>query len=219
MAFEAKFQVARLIESPTQIAEHYETIHKAIGGTTNSNDDQLWLVKQEGWVAVVAYGGCFYAATDEARLVQTLLDYGYQEFIATAWSEVLNTPPVLALPTTVEALEELRLTIFCWWYVLFAGEPDWFILLAHTLDFIIVAGPPNFVQQVLGCDPDEAAGDIQEMAESEYLNPVARKYYAHLLEQLWVVYPQAQPGEIIDLGLLQWNEEGENWRCPDFPEE
>ncbi|NJR50407.1 MAG: hypothetical protein HC780_13435 [Leptolyngbyaceae cyanobacterium CSU_1_3] len=112
MAFETKFQVARPIESPAQIAEYYETIHKAIGGTTNSNDDQLWLVKQEGWVAVAAYSGCFYAAKDEARLVQTLSDCGYQEFIATAWSEVLNTPPVLTLPTTVEALEELRLTVF-----------------------------------------------------------------------------------------------------------
>jgi hypothetical protein len=218
VAFETRFEVIRPIESPAQIAEYYATIHKAIGGTTNSDDEHLWLVKQEGWIAAVAYDGFFYADKDEARLVQTLTDYGYQEFIATAWSEVRHTPPVLALPTTVDAIEEFRVNTFCW-YVLFAGNPDWLILLAHTLDFIIVAGQPDFVQQVLGCNPDEAAKEIQEMSESKYLNPAVRKYYAHLLEQLRVVYPHAQPGEIIDLGLLQRDEESENWIWPGFSEE
>lgn len=209
------FQLIRPVESSSQLAEYYSLIHRAIGG--NTGDSQLWLIKQEGWVAAVAYDGSFYADEDEARLVQTLSEHNYKEFIATTWSRLRATPPALVVPATVDAIEEFRVSTFHW-YVLFSGQPDWLILIADTLDFIIVAGQPNFVQEVLGCDPDEAARDIQEMSESEYLNPVVRKYYAHLLEQLRIVYPQAQPGEIIDLGLLQWNEEGENWRCPDFPE-
>jgi hypothetical protein len=197
------FEVTQPITDPDQVEKYYNTIWTTIGG--NTNDSRLWLVKRKGWIATVAYSGEFYSHDAESRLMRTLSQYGYKEFVAIAWSKVHRTPPVLILPITVEALEELIINTFCW-YVFFAGEPDWFILFAHTLDYLIVAGQPEFVRQVLGRAPEAAAAEIREMSESENLNPVVCRYYKHLLWQTQVLYPQAQSGEIVNLGLLNWEE-------------
>lgn len=199
------FRVVMPIDSSEQIDRYYRSINSVIGG--NTNDGKLWVKKKEDWIAVVQYDGNFYEDNNEARLVQALLKRGYQEIIAVAWSTVVYGTSVLVVPTTVAGIEEFRLNSFCW-YVLYAGEPDWFILLAHTLDFIIVAGQAEFVCQVLGCSPDEAFTEIREISESEYLDPVVRRYYAHLIEQLQSVYIQSKPGTTINLGLLNWEESG-----------
>jgi hypothetical protein len=198
------FQFVRPIESPSEVAEYRAIIHQAIGGCVNSKDDRLWLVKRKGWTAAIAYDGYFYEEESEARLIQTLLDFGYQEFIAISWSKVRLSPPVLVLPTSIDSIEEVRLNTFHW-YVFFAGQPDWFILLAQSLDLVIVAGQHEFVCQVLGGEPDkaEACLDFRSMAEN-HVSLDLRRYYTHLLKQIEMIYPQAQPGEVVNLGLLDW---------------
>jgi hypothetical protein len=192
------FEVIQPVESPDQIAEYYQIIGRAVGGDTSNGE--LWLIKQDGWIVTAAYSGCFYAFEDEERLIKTLLDYGYQAFNAVALSKVSGSPNVLTIPATVLGMEDFKYNVF-WWYVWFAGRPDWFILIVNSLDIIIVGGKPNFVRRVLGCEPDEAFKEIREMSESENLDPVVRKYYSHLLKQLQITYPQLEPGTIINLGL------------------
>ena len=47
------------------------------------------------------------------------------------------------------------------------------------------------------------------MSESEYIDPVVRKHYAHLLKQLQVLYPQVESGTVLNLGWLDWsNDQG-----------
>lgn len=89
----------------------------------------------------------------------------------------------------------------------FAGKPDWFILLANTMDIILVGRPPDFVRQFLGCEPDEIAQKIRKMSESPNLDPFTRKYYSYLLEQLNITYPQSEPGTIVNLELPNWKDE------------
>ncbi|PSB14556.1 hypothetical protein C7B65_26270 [Phormidesmis priestleyi ULC007] len=197
------FEVIHPVESPDHIRRYREIIRRAIEGNTGKG--QLQLIKQAGWIAVPTHIGDLYAFEDEDRLIQTLLDHGYQEFIAVDLSKMQNVSDVLIIPATVLGMEDFKYNIFGW-YVWFAGKPDWFILMANTLDFIIVAGQPDFVRRVLGCEPEQASIDIREMSESEYLDPVVRKYYAHLLEQLQITYLQSEPGTIVNLGLLDWDE-------------
>jgi hypothetical protein len=196
-------ELIRLIESPDQVTDYYRIIHKAIGG--NVSDGSLWLVKQKDWVAVVAYEGRLYFDENEDRIVQTLANFGYTEFIAVTWTNFSPPFPCYVVPATVDGLGDLTVNTFHW-YVWFAGNPDWFILVPKPMDFIIVAGQPDFVRQILGCELDEASIDIREMSESEYLDSVIRKYYVHLLEELQIAYPKAEPGTVINLGLLNWDE-------------
>jgi hypothetical protein len=206
------FQLIRSIESSTEIAECYRVIHQAIGGQIHSVNDSLWLVKLENWTAAIAYQGYFYEDEDQARLVQTLLSFGYSSFNAVSWSKSDLSPPVLVIPTSINGLEEFRLNIMSW-YVLFAGKPDWFILLADSLDFMIVAGQSELVCQILGDIPEraEACLAFRSMAES-YAYKDVRRYYRHLLTEVQVTYPKAAPGDVINLGLLNWeNEQPDRW--------
>jgi hypothetical protein len=193
------FQKIHPVEDAEQIAEYYQTIYTALGG--NTDDEQLWLIKKEGWTVVAAYDGYFYEEEDETRLIQVLWNFGYTEFIAVAWSKGYFYPRAYVIPTSFAGVEEFRLNHYGW-YVFFAGQPDWFILIANTLNFILIGGKPEFVQQVLGCELEEAAVEIRKMSESDYLHPVVCRYYAYLLYQTQVVYPQAEPGTRISLGLL-----------------
>jgi hypothetical protein len=170
----------------------------------------LWLVKHKDWIVAVAYIGVISSAEARERMVQTLLDRDNNHFMAAALSDISGTDyaPILEIPSTVEGILDFMCDYFSWWwYVFFAGSPDWFILPARTLDFVLVGGEPEFVRQILGCEPEEAAVEIREMSESEYLDPAVCRYYAYLLQQTQVVYPQAEPGTRINLGLIQRDED------------
>jgi hypothetical protein len=169
------FTNIRPIESSDKIAEYHQIIGRLLG--TVYSEQELWIRKEKQWIAVVANDSSVGEEFD-VRLVATLTAYGYSEVIAVAWENLLNFPHAFVIPTTLEAIEE-----FNGKFVLFAGKPDWLILLTR-LDYLIIAGQPKFVREVLGCEPEQAFNGIQGMSESEYIDPVVRKYYAHLLKQL-----------------------------------
>lgn len=201
-------QLIQSINSPQQVNYYYKVIHNAIGGCIN--DGQLWLIKRAEWVIAIAHIEIFYSREGKTRIAQTLLNFGYPSFIAAALSKVTETDyaPILVIPSTDDGIDDFICDYFSWyWYVFFSGNPDWFILPAQTLDFMIIAGQPDFVNQVLGCEPHEASMDIREMSEVGNFEPPVRKYYAHLLEQIQMVYLQAEPGTIINLGLVDWQDQ------------
>ncbi len=66
-----------------------------------------------------------------------------------------------------------------------------------------MAGQQEFVCQVLGDKPEKAESclDFRLMAEN-HVNLSIRRYYTHLLTQIQIIYPQAESGAILNLGLL-----------------
>lgn len=197
------FTYIRPIESLDKIAEYRQIIGRLLG--TIYSEQELWIRKEEQWIAVVANDSSVGEEFD-VRLVATLAAYGYSEIIAVAWENLLNFPHAFVIPTTLEAVEEFNGKNPGFLFVLFAGKPDWLIFLTR-LDYLIIASQPRFVHEVLGCEPEQAFNGIQGMSESEYIDPVVRKHYAHLLNQLQVLYPQAKPGTVIDLGWLDWGDD------------
>lgn len=193
------------IHSLDLVESYYKDIHNVIGGCID--DNQLWLVKREGWTVAIAHIEFFYSREGKERISKVLMNLGYKNFVAASLSKVTDYAPILVIPSTVSGIDEFRIDYCSWyWYVFFAGEPDWFILPAQTLDFIIVAGKKDFVEQLLGCSLEEASMDIQEMAESENFETSVCKYYAHLLKQIQTVYPEAETETVVNLGLLEWED-------------
>ncbi|WP_156427172.1 hypothetical protein [Leptolyngbya sp. NIES-2104] len=189
------------IEDPTQLHTYHQIIDSVLG--TIYSEDDLWIRKQENWIAV-ATSDSFFESEFEVRLAKTLKAYGYSQIIAVAWEKLLNFPQAFVIPSTLEAISEFNLKNPGFMFVIFAGSPDWLILLTR-LEFLITAGQSSFVDAILGCEFENAFGEIPEMSESEYINPVIRRHYSHILEQLQVIYPQVEPGTIISLGWLDWD--------------
>lgn len=187
-----KYTKISIVESSESIAHYYQTIYKAIGGS--SETDELWLIKQPGWIAVCAQEETFYSE----NLIK-LQKYGYSEITALSWSDC--SPLAIDIPLTPEAISEFFMKKVLW-YVLYAGQPDWLILLANTLDLWLVAGPPELVHTILGCSPEQAFRSLEEFAhESKYVTLRGQQYYDYLLYQLRSIYPSAQVGTVINLGL------------------
>ncbi|NJR50409.1 MAG: hypothetical protein HC780_13445 [Leptolyngbyaceae cyanobacterium CSU_1_3] len=199
------FKFIHPIENAGKIAEYHQTIGKLLG--TVYSDRDLWIRKKDNWIAVASHDS-FIEGEFEARLVKALAarTCTYTEVIAIAWEKLLNFPLAFTIPLTLEALEEFDISNPGFLFVLFAGEPDWLIFVTR-LDYLIIAGQPAFVYEVLGCEPDQAFNGIQKMSESEYINPVVRRHYAHLLKQLQVLYPQVEPETVLNLGWLNWKDE------------
>ena len=81
----------------------------------------------------------------------------------------------------------------------FAGEPDWLILYERILDYLIVCGEKDFVEEVLGCDTNEVFESIEEVtSESRFISNIGKGHFRDLLYKLRVLYPQAQLGDEIN---------------------
>jgi hypothetical protein len=176
-----------IIESSQLIDEHLKFLENSIirsSATVNT------LVKREGWIAVCAREGIFSAS----NFIAALVDYGYMEFTATPWCDV---GPMMIVPSNLDSMYTCMMKqIF--WYVLSAGEPDWVILYANTLDFYLILGNQDFIEKVLDCPISEAFASIEGLIErSRYISEIGKAHFVDLLHQLRVVYPQAENGSLI----------------------
>jgi hypothetical protein len=184
-----KTEAFQIVKSPELIAGYFQTLSKVIPKTSQDGNS---LIKQEGWIGVCAHEN----KRDLRAVLDTIQRHKYADFIAIEWN--MLEPRAMKVPSTPEGMDQFH-SQNLHWMMLFAGKPDWIILFVNPLDFWLVAGTPDFVEEVLTCPPDEAFSELEEIvAESTFFTDVGRAHFSHLIHQLRFVYPAAQPGEAID---------------------
>jgi hypothetical protein len=193
-----ELQKPQAVDAPELIDRCYETLHQLIQKSPSQNR----LIKQVGWIATCAHE----AVCDPARMLRIVQEYGYPEFTAASWGYV---DPIVRLikATSSPQAETWSGNPFSmpdmYWYVLFPPMPDWLILYAASEDFWVIAGKPDFAGAMLGVPPEKAYADLQDFADaSKWGTDHGRSLFAHLIYQLQVAYPAAQPGEAIDFWPL-----------------
>lgn len=82
--------------------------------------------------------------------------------------------------------------------LVYAGEPDWVIVFTK-LNYLVITGKKSFVQQVLGCEIDEAFREfydfLSDYSDSDSLKKILLSVYHRLL----YTYPQVECETIIKL--------------------
>jgi hypothetical protein len=150
------------------------------------------LIKQENWISVCAHED----KRDLHHIFGTIRKYGYVDLTSISW--YLKPPIMMKFQSTPYGMDKFHAKNIDW-NILFSEELDWIILFANPLDFWLVAGNPDFVEEILGCSPDEAFSYLESIvSESTFFTDAGREHFSYLINQLQFVYPAAQPGEAID---------------------
>jgi hypothetical protein len=177
------------ITNITEVEELYRTIELAIQSLSNTSTA---LIKRKNWIAV-----CFHECLmDFSQISSAFQKYSYKEVVSLSWNETEQSGFVV--PT-----DEDNMGICFFWAgtiacVIFAGQPDWIILYERTLDYLLICGEEDFVEELIGCSKDEAFASIEEViAESRFISGIGKQHFKDLLHKLRVVYPNADPGSKI----------------------
>jgi hypothetical protein len=205
-------RVYQKVMSTEQINAYCQSIQQLIQG--EREDEDLCLVKQSGWIAVCAEDDSrYYGEENFSRFASAFQKHGSDQFIALSWSQ--QPPHALIVPSTLEGFSQFAMQSNMW-DVLFPHTLDWLFLIAPTMDLIIVAGPPDFVQDLFGCNVREVFNDILDRSESKYLHPTYCRYLKSLVQKLEVEYPKLKHGDKLDLSFPEVPEEENLWKSPRF---
>lgn len=177
------------VTSSTQVEELHRTAHSAIQRLSGISTS---LIKIENWIAV-----CFHECLlDFSQISSAFKKYGHKEIVVLSWGDTEMS--AFILPTNEEEMGISFFGIGTIGCLIFSGKPDWVILYERTLDYLLICGKQDFVEQVLGCSKSDAFESIEEVIKnSGYISDIGKQHFRDLLYQLRVVYPTANNGSEI----------------------
>lgn len=165
---------------------------------------QVWLEKREGWVAVpISAHGDF---TDFASAtLRIATDSSDQELLGVFLETDTNEPVAFSVPSNIDGISEFDKEPFSSHNVLFAGLPDWVILMAES-DFYVVAGPVSTVEKFLNLTVNQAFTEFENYIESwkfpeqfsEKLQPI-KDFFWRIYRNTLESYQNAPVGSRINL--------------------
>lgn len=177
-----------------------------IVGQNSGDVNSFWAIKHKEWHIKAIYDGNFYEENSKLLFIETLNKYGFSSFTGVSFLQCIhggNFSPfnMVDIPATIDAIEEFRIHSIFDWCLLFSGDPDWAILVVHSLDFILVMGKTEIFNELYTNFSKDNLNGLLEMSNSEYLGENIRDFYRHLLYQIDVTYPHAEVGDIISISL------------------
>lgn len=181
-------------------------------GQNSGEVDSFWIIKNQNWQVKAIYDGDLYEDKSETLLMRTLNKYGFSSLTGVSFLQCIhggNFSPfnVVNIPATIAGIEEFRVHSIFDWCLLFSGDPDWAILVVHSMDFLLIMGKDGIFSELYNIFSDDVLSGLSEMSKSEHLCKDIRDFYTNLLYQVDVVYPEAKVGEVISIKLPNSNME------------
>ena len=186
-----------------QAREIKNIVSQVLGVSPEYPLKQLWLEKKEGWVAVpIAVNENF---TDFASgLLRVAIDRSYHELLGVFLETEVNNQIIFSVPSNINAISEFNVEPPPGHKVLFAGAPDWVVLMAES-DYYVTAGPVPTVERFLDHSVTQAFTEFRNFIEAwefpeqfaqrlQPLKDVFWKAYRNTLD-----YQNAPVGSRIDL--------------------
>lgn len=177
------------ITDTTEVQKLYRTVDLVIRKLSNTSTT---LIKRNNWIAV-----CFHECLiDFSQISSAFQKYRYEEVIVLSWDETDQSG--FLIPTDKENVRGCFFSVGIIACVIFSGEPDWIILYERSLDYLIICGTKETIEEVLGCSTNKAFESIEEViAESRFISNIGKGHFRDLLYKMKVVYPQAKLGDEI----------------------
>lgn len=139
------------IDDPVEIDRIYENLSWVVRHIVqNERLVDVTLFKKAGWVAVPAERYSHVIEMNQEQLRRVFPASEYSELLAVALDPMGAYPSVYKVAVTVQGIQEFNHLWHPFNCALLSGEPDW-VIISTDSDFDVVAGPAEFVCQLLGC--------------------------------------------------------------------
>lgn len=158
----------------------------------------ITLFKLTGWIAVPMPPETFYDLSVLKHFRNTLQAHGYNQLYATKLcTKVFDS---YIVPVTCEGLNEFVRALRYADFALFMGEsdPDWIITSIES-EFYVMAGPVDFVYQMLPGKIEEVLSRFQDFVLHEQISKEMTQYLQSVYDQLKNNYQQAEFGDEFSL--------------------
>lgn len=182
-----------------EVAHLQSRLRRGLAGFANEG---YAIVKRDEWVAVPDDSGG-HIGPDSHRFLRALRDHGDATFFAIPVDLDINPPvPAYEVPANALCISEIDRITSPFSYAFFSGKPDWYVL-STVNDFIVICGPPDFVQTYTGRTIDKVFADFHSLAlhygqKGKYGEAIKRRLL-FVYRQLKEVYPLASDGDVIQL--------------------
>lgn len=185
--------------SSSEVAKVNENLSKVVRHSLRSGRlIDILLVKQEEWVCVPVQRYSHIVLMDREQLQRTFLERGYSELLAVALDPMGAYSSVYVVPTTTRGIEAFNREWFSFNCMLFVGRPDW-VIISTDSEFDVVAGPADFVRQILNCQIDQAFARFQTFVSNYPLEKQMRKHLRFVHDLLHDKCPSAEIGSEFHL--------------------
>lgn len=156
--------------------------------------EEIVLFKLTGWIAVPMTPETFYDFYVLKHIKNTLQAHGYNQLYAVKL--FTKDYDSYIVPVSCEGLDEFRRALGYCCSALFIGElePDWVIISLES-EFYVMAGPVDFVSQILPWGIEEAFSRFQNFVLHEQMLREMKPYLQRVYEQLKNNYQKAEFGE------------------------
>jgi hypothetical protein len=165
-------------------------------------------IKHENWIGVCCENNELYENMNVDKFLKAIqlyesLDvtvFSFSQYFLAETKEML--PRGYSFPAHMKAFQELWCSGFLLgpsMHIYFAGEPDWILLNDPDLDYFVVFAEPQFIEQILPLSIDDAFSSILIKSDNHPFYYSWHDFFASLVHQLRDIYPNAKPGDIIEI--------------------
>ncbi|MEO0969221.1 MAG: hypothetical protein AAFX80_13045 [Cyanobacteria bacterium J06639_18] len=173
---------------------------------------EIWLEKQEAWVAVPVIGNDNF--TDFASgLLRIATDISYQELLGVFLETEIDKPLAFSVPSHIDGIYEFNTEPPPSHKVIFAGAPDFLALMAES-DYYVIAGSIPIVEKFLDISVNQAFTEFRNYIESwKFPEQFAQRLqpFKHLLWGVYIntfeIYENAPVGSRVKLNAPVYRKE------------
>jgi len=184
----------RPISDPQEVAKVNKNLSRVVRRATQRQRlIDISLIKREGWVSVPVQRYSHIICMEQEQLQRTFIARGYRKLLAVALDPMGTYPSVYVVPATTKSIEALNREWFSFNCTLFAGQPDW-VIISTDSEFDVVAGPADFVRQLLDCEIEEAFLRFHAFVTNYPMEDQMRKHLYFVYDLLQYNYPSAEVG-------------------------
>lgn len=206
-----RYHLLEPINDWAHLIERYRVLEH---GVRLPGDGKLHLVAREQWVAVPTEDGVP-SGGDVRRIAKVCDEQGWRHLWALAMEELqvrdsegreVHWPYGFDVPATTEGVEQFVRAIVPLHYALLPPDGSWMILAMLRDDLEILVGPPEIVQDVLGCSVERVYEEYEDEIDGARQRgniSLAESRRAEL-EKLRDTYGSLPPGDELALDGRSW---------------
>jgi hypothetical protein len=157
------------------------------------------LLRRKDWTAVPVESSLHLSALDVRRIHLAFTDGGFEWVYAVALEALHHIAPLLRVSNSVEGLMAFNRKCAHFNYVLCPADMSSAVICSATGDYLMMAGPANFVETVVGKPLKDAVLEFRDFANDPALSPSQRDYFALLLTTVCDEYPETPEGRAVFL--------------------
>jgi hypothetical protein len=186
------------ITNSTDLKNLYDVMTNVL--RVSPGPDDVFLKRMKDWIVVPCESNDHFSDDECQRIAQAALNSGTFQSIGLALETMVegeDSHQAVALTVSSDAIEEFDNLYSFYWCVLFDREMNW-LICCTKLDYFLVAGKKEFVEDALGRNSDESFDDFQQYLMLESYQPL-KEHLESVYHQCRYQYQIAESGTFVDI--------------------